>query len=109
MIETTTGNPLCFAKLKEQLALVVIVNIGYKGFFLETEKSHKSEYCGYDWVNKNYPGRPQSFPEAIDSTCPFKNYMEIFDKKDKYVGRLNSMVDFATRIPNCSQNILLIL
>ena len=106
VIEKTTGNPLSFAKIKRELALVVIINIGYMGFFLETEKEHKSEY---DRINNRYKYRPQIFPKAIDSTCPFKNYMTIFDKHDDLKVRQNSMVDFSARISNLSQNILLIL
>ena len=63
VIEMTTGSPIDHIRLQEQLALVVIVNIGSGGFFLETEKEHK-EY--YDYINDLYPGRPQNFPTAID-------------------------------------------
>ena len=88
---------------------MVIVNIGCDGFFLETEKKHKSdEYFGYDPINNEFPGRPQNFPTAIDSTNPWKNYMQV-TKDRNHEKELISMVDFSARIPNISQNILLIL
>ena len=72
---------------------------------METEKSHKDEY---DELNDYYNWRPQNFPTAIDSTNPWKNYMEV--KEDRNSKKeLISMVDFSARIPNISQNILLIL
>ena len=81
---------------------MVIVNIGYSGFFLETV--HKDYY---DAVNDNFKCRPQNFPTAIDSTNPWKNYMTVKEERhDKE--ELISMVDFSARIPNISQNILLI-
>ena len=98
---------------------MVIVNIGRDGYFLETEKNHKSDQVySYDWVSNIFPGRPQNFPTAIDSTNPWKNYMTV--KQDRHeLGydefgdiskkELISMVDFSARIPNISQNILLIL
>ena len=85
VIEMTTGSPLNCVQLQEQLALVVIVNIGEGGFFLETEKRHKSDdYDSYDYdsVNNRFPGRPQNFPTAIDSTNPWKNYMPV--KEDRH-------------------------
>ena len=59
VVEMTTGNPLSFAQLQGQLALVVIVNLG-DGFFLESEKEHKSDDddYSYDTVNRKYLGRP---------------------------------------------------
>jgi hypothetical protein len=86
---------------------------------LETEKSHKSDnYISYDSTNKRLKCRPQNFPTAIDSTNPWKNYMPV--KEDRHIvefedgddiskKELISMVDFSARIPNISQNILLIL
>ena len=96
---------------------MVIVNIGYEGFFLETQKQHKSGTYGYDHWNKRNNWRPQNFPTAIDSTNPWKNYMRVkqdrHEVKDRYVedskNELISMVDFSARIPNISKNILLIL
>jgi hypothetical protein len=77
VVEMTTGNPLSFAQLQGQLALVVIVNLG-EGFYLESEKVHKSDISwSYDYVNRNYPGRPQIFPKSKDSTYPFKNFQEV--------------------------------
>ena len=76
----TTGNPLSFSQLQGQFALVVIVNLG-DGYYLESEKYHKSgpDYYdkNYDSVNEKYPGRPQIFPKAKDSTYPFKNFKEL--------------------------------
>ena len=63
---------------------------------------------GFDWVNKRENWRPQNFPTAIDSTNPWKNYMEVKEDRDSKK-ELISMVDFSARIPNISQNILLIL
>ena len=38
LIEKTNRNSLNFAKLQGQLILVVIVNLGLNGYFLESEK-----------------------------------------------------------------------
>jgi hypothetical protein len=84
---------------------VVIVNIGRDGFFLESEKYDKGYY---DRVNKRFKCRPQNFPTAIDSTNPWKNYIPVKEDRDSKK-ELISMVDFSARIPNISQNILLIL
>ena len=82
---------------------------------METEKEHKNYY---DSFNKEIKCTPQNFPTAIDSTNPWKNYMEVKEDRhilgyDEYGDRskkeLISMVDFSARIPNISQNILLML
>ena len=81
VIEMTTGSPLNCAQLQEQLALVVIVNIGFMAFFWETENWQK-DYC-FDNVNEYYKCRPQNFPTAIDSTNPWKNYMQVKEDRHK--------------------------
>ena len=82
---------------------------------METEKDHKN---WYDAINKILKCRPQNFPTAIDSTNPWKNYMQVKEDRHevKHKGgwdiskkELISTVDFSARIPNISQNILLIL
>ena len=82
---------------------------------METEKEHKDYYDG---VNKRNNCRPQNFPTAIDSTNPWKNYMQVKEDRhtiknrwgdDTFKKELISMVDFSARIPNIIQNILLIL
>ena len=80
VVEMTAFGTLNRAQQQEQIALVVIVNLGLNGFFMETEKEHKSDNVfGYDYdrVNKRFPGKPQSFPTAIDLTHPYKNFKEV--------------------------------
>ena len=67
VVEMTTGNPLSFARLQGQFALVVIVNLG-EGFFLESHKEYKIHY---ENINKRNNWRPQIFTKAKDSTYPF--------------------------------------
>ena len=80
---------------------------------METEKSHKSDFYGidYDSVNRDFPGRPQSFPIAIDLTHPYKNFKEISleDRHGQYKQELVSTVDLSARISNNSQNIVVVL
>jgi hypothetical protein len=47
---------------------------------LEAEQEHRNNY---DTVNKHYNCRPQNFPTAIDSTNPWKNYMQV--KEDRHI------------------------
>ena len=90
---------------------MVIVNLGGWGFFLETEKTHKSVYdCSYDSANRTFPGKPQSFSTAIDLTQPYKNFKETSyqDRNGENVMELVSTVDLTARISSNSQNILLV-
>ena len=88
---------------------MVIVNLGGTGLFLESEKDHKIEYDFYS--NEKYSGRLQIFPTGIDYTQAFKNYKDVKyqDRNGQYKIEMVSMVDFCARIPNCGQNILLLL
>ena len=93
---------------------MVIVNFGDCGLFLETEKIHKiGPFYGrdYDSVNKKFPGRPQSFPMAIDLTHPYKNFKEVryIDRHGQNKQELVSTVDLSARISNNSQNIVVVL
>ena len=90
---------------------MVIVNLGERGFFLETEKEHKSDdFRSYDKVNKRFPGKPQSFPKAIDLTHPYKNFKQVTyeDRHENDKRELVSIVDLTARISSSSQNILLV-
>ena len=80
VVEKTGFSSINCARQKEQIALVVIVNLGERGFFLETEKDHKDYY---EELNSDYPGRPQNFHTAEDSNNPWKNYMEV--KQDRHI------------------------
>ena len=108
MIETTTSKLLNFAKLQEQLALVVIVNYGYAGLYLESEEEHN---FWYDNFLSKEGGRIQSIPRALDSTYLYRNFKEISynDRHGQKKVELVSTVEFSTRISNNSQNILLTL
>ena len=90
---------------------MVIVNLGEYGYFLETEKEHKSDnFDSYDKVNKRFPGKPQSFPTAIDLTHPYKNFKEV-SYRDRYgqnKQELVSTVDLTAKISSNSQNVLLV-
>ena len=93
---------------------MVIVNLGAYGFFLETEKEHKSGNpygIDYDSVNKMFSGKPQSFPTAIDLTHPYKNFKEVRyeDRHGQNKQELVSTVDLSARISNNSQNIVVVL
>ena len=107
VVEMTTGSSPSFARLQEQLALVVIVNLGW-GFFLESNGSHKYDY---DRWNKEYPGTPQNFSKAPDLTINYNNYMELRyeDRHGQNKRELLSMVDLSVRIANNSQNFILML
>jgi hypothetical protein len=85
---------------------VVIVNLGEKGFFLEIDEMKDILY----WNNLTFPGKPQSFPTAIDLTNPYKNFKEVRyqDRYEEYKQELVSMVDLTARISSNSQNILLV-
>ena len=54
VVEKTTRSPADSHRYKEELALIVIVNLG-EGFFLESERAHKSDFFGQDFdsVNRN--------------------------------------------------------
>ena len=87
---------------------MVIVNLGFYGFFLESEKSHKDDY---DSDNKDNNWTPQSFLKAPDSTINYKNYMMVSyeDRHGQNKRELLSMVDLSVRITNNSQNFILML
>jgi hypothetical protein len=85
---------------------VVIINLGGDGYFIESDKG-----SDYGFINWKHSCRPQNFPKGIDSTHPFKNYKDVRyqDRHGQETTEMVSMVDFSARIPNCSQNILLLL
>ena len=111
VVEMTTDSSASFARLQEQIALVVIVNLG-DGFFLESSQSHKDHY---DSENKRNNWTPQSSSKAPDSTINYKNYTELeykdprSKKRFKYKNEFLSMVDLSVRITNNSQNFILML
>ena len=91
----------------------MIVNLGERGFFLETEEQHKSGHWSrydHDSVNEDFPGKPQSFPISIDLTHPYKNFKEVNyrDRHGQIKKELVSTVDLTARISSNSQNILLV-
>ena len=79
IIEMTASSLTSYKQLQKKLALVVIINIGERGYFLESDKNHQSEESySYADVNRYFGSRPQNFTTAgKDLSYPFKNYMEI--------------------------------
>ena len=94
-------------KSKQPLTLVVIINIGENGLFIETIKMSKQRHASIK--NKLRCGS-QNYIEAIDQTKLYKNFTEInwFDRNQQRQKELISMVDLSARISNNSCNNLIL-